>query len=250
MSLEVTSEGIVIRRSDSQESDRSLVILTRDFGKTYLVARGARKSGSRLAGASEPLTQARYTWAKGKVRQFVTQCQPLTSFRRLREDYERLSVGLAIAEIIDQTVPADSPCEDIYDLLVRALEALGESNNPAVVLAWIHVGLLVWEGEWPDWTACAVSGERIESDPADVSATAGGALQHQFAGHYKDAFAVPWAALVGMKRLAECEMPPPQMKEAQAAARCLAVLAQSRLDRPLPAHAAVFSLWDLQIGSK
>lgn len=47
------SNGIVLARTNFGESDRILTILTKDFGKLKLVARGVRKEKSKLAGGVE-----------------------------------------------------------------------------------------------------------------------------------------------------------------------------------------------------
>lgn len=43
--------GVVLRVTDTKETDRILTVLTADRGKIPLIARGARRKNSRLAAA-------------------------------------------------------------------------------------------------------------------------------------------------------------------------------------------------------
>ena len=95
----MTLRAIVLKRKDSGESDRALTCLTEERGLVDVIAKGARKSGSRLSGSSEPLSVCEMEVAKGKAREFLTQAQPVMTFPKLREDYDRLAAGLAFAEI-------------------------------------------------------------------------------------------------------------------------------------------------------
>src|SRR5688500_15988706 len=102
---DTTVTAIVLRRKDSGERDRRLTLLTPELGKVDAIAKGARKGASRLAGSSDPLAMARMTLAKGKVNLFVTQAQPIHSFRGLRTDFERLSLALALVELYGAVLP-------------------------------------------------------------------------------------------------------------------------------------------------
>src|ERR1043165_6899140 len=118
---ETTVHAIVLRRRDSGESDRRLTVLTHELGKIDVIAKGARKAGSRLAGSSDPLVVAKFGLATGKKNLFVTQTQPMASFRGLRTDYERLTFALALCELYSAVVPWEEPFPEAYELLTRSL---------------------------------------------------------------------------------------------------------------------------------
>jgi len=50
-----SDEGIVLRRIDYGEADRILTVLTLEHGKIGVIARGVRKSQSRLASRTGPV---------------------------------------------------------------------------------------------------------------------------------------------------------------------------------------------------
>ncbi|MBX3096690.1 MAG: DNA repair protein RecO [Fimbriimonadaceae bacterium] len=237
MSAEGSAEGIVLRRLDSGESDRRIVVLAEGIGKIWLTARGARKAKSRLAGSTDPLTRAQFTWAEGKSTKYVSQVVPRRGYPGVRADYDRLLAGLAMLELVDLAIPTDGPDDVAFELLDLSLSHL-ESLDPTIVLSWFSVNLLREEGAMPDWTVCAISGATLKHDPILVSPHAGGAIDEPYAGQYRDAFRAPWEALVGLKRLAERGAPPSKMRQSASAALVIERFWQALIDRPLPAHTA------------
>ena len=59
------TEALSLRKMPLGEADLLLTLYTRDAGKLRAVAKGARKTTSRLVGHFEPLTLNRLALAKG-----------------------------------------------------------------------------------------------------------------------------------------------------------------------------------------
>jgi len=238
---EVTVTAIVLKRKDSGESDRRLTLLTREFGKLDAVAKGAKKGGSRLAGSSDPLTVAHMTLAKGKVNQFITQTQPMASFRGLRTDYERLSYALALTELFAAVLPFGEPFEEAFDLLLQSLKALEVHEKPLVALVWAELRLLTISGFLPQFDACTSDGEQVREAEPWISPQAGGYVNAAEAIRYTDRIQTRAEVLYGLSRCAELEVPPPNLKFAD---ECLIVLMpfwRHTADTALPANEAVVS---------
>lgn len=224
-----------MRRTDSGESDRRLTLLTEEFGKIDVVAKGARKAGSRLAGSSEPLVRARFGWAEGKYQRFVTQVEPVTSYPGIRGDYDRMMAGLACAEVVSASLEYESQVLEIYELMTAALESLATHDSPLVVMVWVLSRLLVEEGQNPDWTVCNVTGAPLDVSPGAVSAHGGGYISREAATQYED---VTWASgetLIALNKIAELENPPPRIKGARECAEILVRFWKGILNRGLPA---------------
>ena len=66
-----TADALILRTYKLGEADRIVVFLTRDRGKKRGVAKGARRSRSRFAGALEPLTEARVAYFEKERRELV-----------------------------------------------------------------------------------------------------------------------------------------------------------------------------------
>lgn len=226
----------MLRRSDSGESDRRLVLLTRELGRIQAIAKGARKSGSRLGPLSEPLMHAQLHLAEGRAFRFVTQIQPMESFSGLRSSYERLCAGLALAELAAHALPEASPNADALDVLLLALRALCEDRAWGPVLVWAESKLMELEGIWPEWAVCCESGEPLRETPAFASPSAGGAISRGFAGNRSDRFEVSVESLLGLAKVVELQAPPTTMKRADECVRTLMRFWEAFLERELPAH--------------
>lgn len=229
----------MLQRTESGESDRRLTLLTLELGKIDVIARGARKGGSRLAGISEPLVYARMQLAIGRHRRFVTQAQPLTSYPKLRSDYDLLTCGLAMAELAGAHVPYEAPVPEVFDALSKGLSALCDAHSPVIPLVWFSARLMATEGLMPDWTVCAVTGSPVLQTPVWVSPSAGGAVEEASADGLTDRMRVSAEALIGIDRTARLSEPPPKLKRSHECVSVLHRFWQGTLDALLPAGETV-----------
>lgn len=236
---ETTVHAIVLRRRDSGESDRRLTLLTEEIGKVDVVAKGARKAASRLAGVSDPLSVAVLTLAEGKVNRFVTQAQPLASFRGLRTDFERLSMALALLELYAAVLPHEQPFPEAHELLVASLKFLETHPKPLVALLWAEVRLLDISGFMPQFDVCVATGDRISEATPFVSPSAGGYVCEPSAGPYVDRYRTRAEVLYGLAKLPELEAPPMNMKFSEEAVADLLPFWRAIAEAPLPANEAV-----------
>lgn len=236
MSQELTAEAFVLKRTDSGESDRRLTLLTREYGKVDVIAKGARKSGSRLAGSSEPLVKGIYTFAEGRARRFLTSVQPLTSNPAIRADYDRLLAALAWAELMLTVLPYESPEEDHYDLFSQVLHLLEKHENWRSAYVWGAARLLQQEGHQPDWLCCVSTGESELTRPCFVSPTAGGRIDISHLGKWHDVLEVSPEAIIALSRLADLAEPPKSFATLEEVMNVQFQLWRSILEKPLKAY--------------
>ncbi len=217
------------------ESDRRLTLLTAELGKIDAIAKGARKGGSRLAGSSDPLSVATLSLALGKRNLFITQAQPMSSFRGLRADFERLALALALVELYQAVVPFEEPSEETYRLLVESLHFLEVHPRPVVAAVWAQLQLLQISGVLPQFDRCVASGEPIRDTRPLLSPSAGGLIEQGVAHDYGDRFAARPEVLWGLARMAELDTPPPNLKFAEEALATLLPFWRYFAEKPLPA---------------
>ena len=207
--------AVVLKRRDAGESDRRLTLFTHELGKIDAVAKGARKAASRLAGSSDPLTASVMTLAFGKRNEFITQVQPQSSFRGLRTDYDRLTYGLALAELYEAVLPYEQPLPDAYHMLLVSLTSLEAHGKPEVAMVWSEVRLMEVSGFLPSFDSCAVSGEAIKEAEPYLSPDAGGYVCEQEAYAFTDRYRTRAEVLYGLSKIAELDQPPPNLKMAK-----------------------------------
>ena len=159
-------KGIVLRETDSKETDKILTVLTESEGKLPVIARGARRRNSRIAAASQLLTYSEMTlFQKGKW-SILDEASVLEMFPGVRQDVELLALGSYFAELSELLAPEDLPVPEMLSLLLNALYALGTlRKDQDQVKAAFELRLLSLSGFAPLLDGCAVCGREAPEKP-------------------------------------------------------------------------------------
>jgi DNA repair protein RecO (recombination protein O) len=140
------------------------------------VAKGVRRTKSRLAGHLEPLTLGSYLLAEGRELDIVTQAETVEAYPALRSDLERLSRGLYCAELVERLTPERSEGNPVFRLLAEALAYLDTAAEYEMAPRRFELRLLAELGYRPSLAECAVCGRRLEPEDNFWSVDAGGAV--------------------------------------------------------------------------
>jgi len=170
------TEAVVLRRRDYGEADRLLTLFTPESGKISVLAKGIRKPASRKAGHLELYTRTMLMLAKGRDMDIITQAESIQSYRPLRENLLRSSYGSYCVELLDKFTPDESENRPLYDLLIRALGWLAESDELALTARYYELQLLGMVGYQLQLFRCVARGETITAEDQYFSPAEGGAL--------------------------------------------------------------------------
>jgi DNA repair protein RecO (recombination protein O) len=151
-------QGIILRTMRLGEADRIVSIYTQGSGKVRAVAKGVRKTKSRFGGRLEPFTHVDLLLYRGRELDIVTQCEVLSSFRTIREDYLRFTAGEAILEATDRVSEERERNVRQFMLLLGALRALASDQDPASVVDAYLLRTASLAGFRPHLRACASCG--------------------------------------------------------------------------------------------
>lgn len=175
-----SATGIVLHRTLLGETDKILTIYTREHGKLSAVAKGARKPGSRISGATELFTNARFLIGKGRSLDVVSQCEIIESYPSLRVDLDKLARATYICELLDRmTIDHDeSACQALHELIVGALHLLQRTKTyPDGAVHAYELYLLAELGYAPVLDRCARCGSDLNTTgTAAFSPSEGGVL--------------------------------------------------------------------------
>jgi DNA repair protein RecO (recombination protein O) len=169
------TEAIILRRSDFAEADRLLTLYTPRFGKRRVIAKGVRKTTSRLAGHIELFTRVQLLLAEGRNLDIVTQAQIVAPYRALREDLERISFAYYVAELLDKLTTDEEGQSPAYPLLAETLDGLDAAPAPELAVRRFELRLLALLGYRPYLFQCASCQEEL-TEAADRWTAAGGML--------------------------------------------------------------------------
>lgn len=159
-------KGIVLRGTDSKESDRILTVLTAEMGKISVVAKGARSRRSKVSAATQLLTYSELTLSESHGWQYLTEGSTIELFDGVRADIELLSLASYFAEIVEWVASDDSESALLLPHLLNALYALGTLHRPqALVKAAFELKLMALIGFEPLFDGCAACGETEVAQP-------------------------------------------------------------------------------------
>jgi len=170
-------DAVVLRHSDTGETDRSLVLYSRQLGRMRALAKGARKIASRKAGHIEPFTHVRLQLAKGRGTLLVTQADTVDAYLPLRDDLELTSHAAYVIELLDRfTYEDETGHPPVFRLLTDTLSRLASHMDPWTVIRYYEIRLLDHLGFRPRLFECANCGREIIAEDQFFSYHAGGVI--------------------------------------------------------------------------
>jgi len=170
-------EAVVLRAQKLGEADRIITLLTRERGKVRAVAKGVRKTRSRLGSRVEPFMLVDVQLYEGRSLDIVTQVETIGVYGlAIAEDYARYTAGTAMLETTDRLVENErEPALQLFLLLAGALRTLAAGRHAAglVLDAYLLRALAVagWAPSFTDCARCGAAGPHL-----GLSLAAGGSV--------------------------------------------------------------------------
>jgi len=166
MSQQLVTTGIVLRRVDYGEADRILTLLTPNYGKLQLMAKGVRRIKSKLAGGIELFSVTNVTFIRGRgdIGRLVST-RLVTHYGGIVQDLNRTMLGYELISQLNKATE-DEPETDYFHLLEAAFAALNDPDIPCeLIQEWFTAQLLRLSGHTPNLQTAA-GGARLRADLA------------------------------------------------------------------------------------
>lgn len=162
----IVTSGLVLRETETKETDKILTVLTPDMGKISLIARGARRRNSPLAAGCQLLAYSELTIYQRGAWRYVSEASTIELFDGVRRDFELLSLASYFAELTESVSGEDQPVPEILSLLLNALYALSTlKKDPLLVKPVFELRLMALSGFEPLADGCAVCGKTEPERP-------------------------------------------------------------------------------------
>lgn len=161
---QLTTTGIVLSRTNYGEADRIVTMLTPEYGKLRLVARGVRKIKSKMAGGVELFSISDVSFIRGKGElSTLTSSRLKRHFERIVQDIDRVQTGYALIKHLNR-VTEDALEPEYFDLLGQTFEALDDTETSlALIQPWFNCQLLKIAGYTPNLQTDA-AGAKLSKD--------------------------------------------------------------------------------------
>lgn len=147
MSSDLRTQAIILRRTNYGESDRILTILSPE-GKISVLARGARKEKSRLAGGIELFSVSDITIHQSHHAKLatLTGAKMLKFYSNILADLPRLELASSFLKAINRVAEqTDNP--EFFDVLNQALAGLDRGYSLLLVSTWFNYNFARTTGE-------------------------------------------------------------------------------------------------------
>lgn len=144
---QVKTRAILLRRLNYGEADRILTAITPDHGKVSLLAKGVRKSQSKLAGGIELLSVSDITFIEGKSElKTLISTRLHRHFHNIVENVDSTMLAYELIKTIDKATHTEAE-EGTFELAETALESLDDKSvDDSIVMVWFTIRLLRLEG--------------------------------------------------------------------------------------------------------
>ncbi|HEY8531818.1 MAG TPA: DNA repair protein RecO [Limnochorda sp.] len=178
------AEAIVLRSQPFGEADRIITLLTRPEGKVRAVARGVRRTRSRLMGSTQLFTYGSYLLVRGRSDlETLSQGEIRESFRRLREDLDRMAYASYACELVDRLMVEREPDEPVFWLMLAVFRQMEAGAEPFGLVRYLELALLDRLGYQPELDGCLRCGRAWAPEAGwGISGEAGGLLCPDCAG--------------------------------------------------------------------
>ena len=138
----VATNAIVLKRIFY--SDNSLIcrIFTQERGKISILAKGAWRPKNTTGVLLEPLNHIniQYYYKNNRDIQILKDAEFINHYSALRNNLNRIILGLAVVEIIDKSTQDNNPHPVLYRLSWRILDKLNnEKQNYWAVFAFFYI---------------------------------------------------------------------------------------------------------------
>ncbi len=154
-----TVMGMVISSQNIGETDRRIVLLTREKGKIAAFARGAVKPKNPLVSAAQPFTFGEFFIYPGRDSYTVTKAEVSKHFDFVRKSLDKYYYASYMCELADYYTRENLDASDVLLLLYRSFQALMSDATDDGLIRYIYEWrMLCINGEMPDVFRCRKCG--------------------------------------------------------------------------------------------
>lgn len=179
--------ALVLKETNVGESNKQLVVLSKEHGRLLLSAKGAKKPKSKLMSSTSMFCYSDFVIYEGRGFNILSQGEVIESFYNLRNDIKILSYASYIVDIVEKTIKDGVECDEILELILRTFFVLSKGVIDCVLATRIfEIKYLQYSGYSPEYKNCCIC--RKENVTDFISVFAGGVVCNKCATKQKDAF--------------------------------------------------------------
>lgn len=174
------TDAINLKSYNLSESDKIILMYSREKGLIKGVAKGCKKPKSKLGARMDLLVANRLMCFKGKNMDTICEAKSLNTFKNNRQDIDKLLYSTYVSEIITNFGVEDDPCsKEVYDLLYKALDKIAnaeDTKNMLIGVIKFQLKIMEISGFGVELDACLCCREQILAEDMFFSSKMGGVV--------------------------------------------------------------------------
>ena len=148
-------QGLVLRITPYKDNDALLTVLTNQYGKLTVKARGLRRKNSPLVAPCQLLAFGEFMLFEYKGMYTINEAASIQLFQNLRNDLTKLSLGTYFAQVAELVSQEDTSNPELLSLVLNCLHTLSATEIPQeLVKAVFELRCACIAGYMPDLTGC------------------------------------------------------------------------------------------------
>lgn len=174
------TDAINLKSYNLSESDKIIVMYSKDKGLIRGVAKGVKKPKSKLGARMDLLVANTLMLHKGKNLDTICQAEILNTFNKTRQDIDKIFYSMYITEIVTNFGLENDPAsEEVYNLLYKALNTISTAENKVEILIAVikfQLKMMIEAGFSIEFDTCLNCREAIEKETMYFVPNAGGVV--------------------------------------------------------------------------
>ena len=155
--------AVVIKTKEFKENDKLVWLYTEKLGKITAIAKGAKKSKSKLLSLTLPLCYGEYVLFKGKSLYNLQEGKILNSFQGLLGNLDKLTYSSYICELIDICLQDEERNLELFKDFITCLYLLNtDALNYELLLRSFELKLFKYTGYGLNLENCIVCNKKIQ----------------------------------------------------------------------------------------
>lgn len=168
-------EGIIIKTQDYGETHKIITIFSKKIGKFTAIARGAKKTKSRMAAVTQPFIYGEFLVYVNTGLSTIQQGEIVNSLRPIREDIIKTAYAAYIMELTDKLLDSRVPDAYLYDQMYLTMCWIAEHEDSEIPMMMYELKLFKKGGFAPTVDQCVHCGNKDRA-PFSFSIGEGGLL--------------------------------------------------------------------------
>lgn len=172
------TKGVVLKRRPLGEADRIITFFTEELGLCQGVAKGLRRTKSKMAGSLETFSNVdlQLYGKAGRDLLTVTGATTLDTFQVIRDDLYKTAYGALVLESVAELTPPREAHPAVYQALVAYCRVLEQTKRPIRLSYLFMLQVIAARGFTPLTETCCLCGREAGTGIMGWSARSGGII--------------------------------------------------------------------------